>query len=101
MLTAAGGFVLIVVLMMAIPLVARRGSRSKVPAPSATSRWERRKRNYVALWRLILVAMAYGAALDILQTLTGSATAAGTVGLALGLFICAHPAANAVNILIL
>jgi Trk-type K+ transport system membrane component len=45
--------------------------------------------------------MAYGAALDILQTLTGSATAAGTVGLALGLFICAHPAANAVNILIL
>lgn len=99
MLTAAGGFVLIVVLMMAIPLVVRRGSRSKGPSPSTGSRWGRRKRNYVALWRLILLAIAYGSALDVMQMLTDSATAAGTIGLALGLFICAHPAANAVNIL--
>jgi hypothetical protein len=98
MLVPVSGFVLIVVLMITISLIVQRGARSKGDA--STPKWGRgrHRRNSVALWRLILLAMAYGLALNTLQTLT-SATAAGAVGLALGLFICAHPAANAVNIL--
>ncbi|MGD8969290.1 MAG: hypothetical protein PVI07_17440 [Anaerolineae bacterium] len=99
MLVAVGGFVLIVVLMMAIPLIVQRGSRSKGEASPAERGWGRQKRNSVALWRVILLAVAYGLAASALQTLTGSATATGTIGLALGLYICAHPAANAVSIL--
>lgn len=99
MLTAAGGFVLIVVLILAIPLIVQKGLRGKGIAPTVKPGWGRQKRNTVALWRLILLAIAYGLVLNTLQTLTGSATAAGAIGLALGLFICAHPAANAVNTL--
>jgi hypothetical protein len=98
-LTAVGGFALIVLLMMVIPLIVQRGLRGKGEAPTVKRGWGRRTRNSVVLWRLILLAMAYGLALNYLHTLTGSATAAGTMGLALGLYICAHPAANAVNTL--
>ena len=43
--------------------------------------------------------MAYSSLLRFLRTLTGSAMLDGSIGLALGLYICAHPAANAVNML--
>jgi hypothetical protein len=98
-LIAVGGFVLIVALMMAIPLIVQGGLRSKGKAPAVKQGWGRHRRNSVVLWRLILLAIAYGILLRCLDTLTGSATADGAIGLALGLFICAHPAANAVNIL--
>jgi hypothetical protein len=99
MLIVVGGFVLIVVLMMTIPLIVRRGSKSKGEASPVKRGWGRQRRNSVALWRLILLAIAYGLLLNTLQTLTGSATTVGTIGVALGLYICAHPAANAVNVL--
>lgn len=51
------------------------------------------------LWALILVAFLYVALLRLLPTLTGRPVWDGGIGVALGLFICAHPAANAINML--
>ncbi len=48
---------------------------------------------------MILLAIAYVGLLRYLHTLTGIAMLDGIVGVALGLYICAHPAANAVNML--
>jgi len=60
-----------------------------------------RKRNTRALWGLILLAIAYSSLLRYLHTLTGITMLDGSIGVALGLYICAHPAANAVNMLFL
>jgi hypothetical protein len=57
------------------------------------------KRNTRVLWGLILLAIAFGSSLRYLHTLTGIAMLDGSIGVALGLYICAHPAANAVNML--
>jgi hypothetical protein len=57
------------------------------------------KRNARALWALILIAAIYGALLRYLRMLTGLTMLDGGIGVALGLYICAHPAANAVNML--
>ena len=51
------------------------------------------------LWALILVALIYSGLLRFLRNLTGIALLDGSIGLALGLYICSHPAANAVNML--
>ena len=51
------------------------------------------------LWVLILLALVYGSLIHYLHTLTGIALLDGSIGLALGLYICSHPAANAVNML--
>ena len=59
----------------------------------------RHKRNTGVLWGLILLAIAYGGLLRYLHTLTGIAMLDGSIGVALGLYICAHPAANAVTML--
>ena len=56
-------------------------------------------RNVGALWALIGVAILYVALLRFLPTLTGRAVWDGGIGVALGLFICAYPAANAINLL--
>jgi hypothetical protein len=55
------------------------------------------KRNTKVLWWLLLQAFACNAVLHFLPTLTGSPLLDGIIGLVLGLYICAHPAANAVN----
>ena len=57
------------------------------------------KRNTRVLWGLILLAIAYSSLLRYLHTLTGIAMLDGSIGVTLGLYICAHPAANAVNML--
>jgi hypothetical protein len=57
------------------------------------------KRNTRVLWGLVLLAIAFGSSLRYLHTLTGIAMLDGSIGVALGLYICAHPAANAVNML--
>ena len=57
------------------------------------------KRNAIVLWVLAVVSIAYGALLRHLHTLTGITMLDGGFGVALGLYICAHPAANAVNML--
>ncbi len=61
--------------------------------------WRRRKRNTRVLWGLILLAIVYSSLLRYLPTLTGIAMLDGGIGVAFGLYICAHPAANAVNML--
>jgi hypothetical protein len=96
-LIAGGGFVIVAVLIMVIPLIVRRSLRGK--ALTVHQGWGRRKRNGLTLWRLIMLAIAFGLLINTLQALLGSAAAAGWIGIALGLFICAHPAANAVNML--
>jgi hypothetical protein len=57
------------------------------------------KRNTTVLWGLILLALAYISLLRYVHTLTGISMLDGSIGLALGLYICSHPAANAINML--
>jgi hypothetical protein len=59
----------------------------------------RRARNSLVLWALILLAIAYGSLVHFVPVLTGARMVDGAIGVALGLYICAHPAANAVNML--
>ena len=93
------GFLLTGVLLIMISFFVR-ASLTKRGEISALERGQRRhKRNTRALWGLILLALAYSSLLRYLHTLTGIAMLDGSIGLALGLYICAHPAANAVNML--
>ena len=71
--------------------------RGKVSLPTAGQ--QQYKRNTSVLWALILLAMAYSSLLRFLRTLTGMNVLDGGIGVALWLYICAHPAANAVNVL--
>ena len=59
----------------------------------------RHERNIRVLWGMILLALVYGVLLRYLPTLTGSGMLDGSIGVALGLYICSHPAANAINVL--
>jgi hypothetical protein len=59
----------------------------------------KQQRNSGALWRLIAAAILYALALRFLSPLIGRPVLEGVLGVVLGLFICAHPAANAVNML--
>jgi hypothetical protein len=71
--------------------------RGKVSLPTAGQ--QRYKRNTRMLWALIGLAIAYSGLLRLLRSLTGISVLDGGIGVALGLYICAHPAANAVNML--
>ena len=71
--------------------------RGKVSLLDAGQR--RHKRNTRVLWGLILLATTYWSLLRYLPTLIGIAMLDGGIGVALGLYICAHPAANGVNML--
>jgi hypothetical protein len=57
------------------------------------------ERNARVLWGMILLALAYNSLLRYLSTLTGSDLLDGSIGVALGLYICSHPAANAIKML--
>jgi hypothetical protein len=59
----------------------------------------RHGRSAKVLWGLILLAAAYGGLLSVLRTFTGMALLDGSLGVLLGLYICSHPAANAVDLL--
>jgi hypothetical protein len=59
----------------------------------------RRGRNILTLWGLVLLAIAYSSLLYYRRTLTGTNTLDGIVGVLLGLYICSHPAANALDVL--
>jgi hypothetical protein len=59
----------------------------------------RRTRNSRLLWGLILLATAYGGWFYFPLSLTGTALLDGSIGIVLGLYICSHPAANAVDML--
>jgi hypothetical protein len=62
---------------------------------------QRRGRNILVLWGLVLLAVTYGSLLHYRPTLTGQSMLDGMVGVILGLYICSHPAANAVDLLFL
>jgi hypothetical protein len=57
------------------------------------------QRKVGVLCGLILMAMAYGGLRLWLPTLTGNPLVDGVIGIVLGLYICSHPAANAVDLL--
>jgi hypothetical protein len=57
------------------------------------------QRKVGVLYGLILIAMAYGGLLLWLRTFTGNPLMDGVIGIMLGLYICSHPAANAVDLL--
>jgi len=48
---------------------------------------------------MVLLAIAYTGLLHYLHTLTGIPMLDGSMGVTLGLYICSHPAANAVDML--
>ena len=59
----------------------------------------RRGRNAAVLWGVVLLAIAYGGLLQSRRSLTGQAMLDGILGVILGLYVCSHPAANAVDLL--
>lgn len=59
----------------------------------------RHRRNTRTLWGMVLLAIAYAGLLHYLRTLTGIPVLDGSIGVTLGLYICSHPAANAVDML--
>jgi hypothetical protein len=91
------GLLLVAAFMIAFYVQGALRRASNVPWAEASQR--RRQWNTRVLWALIGVAIVYIGALRILHTLTGVTELDGGVGVALGLYICAHPAANAVNVL--
>jgi len=85
--------------MLAVVFLSRgawRG-RGKVTAFGAS----RQEHNTGVLWALILLAIVYAGLLGLVPSLTGIPRLDGGIGVALGLYICAHPAANAINLLFL
>ena len=62
-------------------------------------RQHQRGRNVKTMWTLILLAIAYGGWLYYERTLTGDNKLDGSIGVLLGLFISAHPAANLLDAL--
>lgn len=59
----------------------------------------RRGRNIKTMWGLILLAIAYSGWLYYQNTLTGNNQLDGSLGVLLGLYICANPAANLLDML--
>ena len=59
----------------------------------------RRGRNTTALWGSVLLAIAYVSLLYYVGPLTGINMLDSIIGVTLGLYICSHPAAHAVDLL--
>jgi hypothetical protein len=51
------------------------------------------------LWILVAIAIVYGGLLHFRHSLTGHEVVDGILGVLLGLYICSHPAANAIDLL--
>jgi hypothetical protein len=99
LLVAVGGFALTLLLLISMsPLVqGTLAGRAKLSARNRAA--QRHRRNTGTLWGLLVLALAYSGLLRFLHALTGIAMLDGSIGVALGLYICAHPAANGVNTL--
>ncbi len=55
---------------------------------------------YMLLWALALLAVAYAVISHYVTTLTGSIRWDGVIGVLLGLYICSHPAANFLDMIL-
>lgn len=99
MFVAVVGFVLTLVAMIVISTFVQSALTRRGEVSALDKGRRRHKRNSRLLWALILLAVAYGGLLGYLPTLTGIAMLDGSIGVAIGLYICAHPAANAVDML--
>ena len=91
------GFLLVGVLVILFFL--QRASTRRRKTPFFATGQRQHKRNVRVLWGMILLAIAYSSLARHLHTLTGTRMLDGYIGVALGLYICSHPAANAVNML--
>jgi TRAP-type C4-dicarboxylate transport system permease large subunit len=100
MFLVAAGFLLTWMLMILILTLVQGVLTGSGESSALQKRQRRNKRNVSALWTLVLIAIAYGGVIRYLHTLTGSAVLDGSIGLALGLYLCSHPAANAVDVLL-
>jgi len=99
LLVAVGGFGLTLLLMIGISSVVQ-GPLARRAGLSAWNKAEQRqRRNTGVLLGLLVLAIVYFGWLRFFRALSGLPMLDGSVGVALGLYICAHPAANAVNIL--
>jgi hypothetical protein len=58
------------------------------------------RNQYLLLWALVLAATAYAVLLHYTPTLTGSTRMDGFIGILLGLYICSHPAANFLDMIL-
>jgi hypothetical protein len=96
---ALAGFLLTVVLLMTFSFLVQAALKRREDISLLGWGQRQQKRNTRVLWGLILLAIAYISLLRYLHTLTGMSMLDGSIGLALGLYICSHPAANAVNML--
>lgn len=92
------GFLITGALLITISSFVQRALTRKEEISALDKGQRRHKRNTIVLWGLILLALAYSSLLRYLPTLTGITVLDGSIGVALGLYISAHPAANAVNI---
>ncbi len=104
MWVAGIGFVLTGALMVALTILVQRTLATRGGVAALGKGQRQHRRNTTVLWGMVLLALAYAGVLRYLRTLTGMAMVVlnpleGSIGLALGLYICAHPAANAVNML--
>ena len=96
MWVAFAGFLCTLGILIVISTLAQRSVAS---SPGLARGLSGSKPNFTMLWALIVASLAYSAWSVYVRTLTGMALLDGSIGVALGLFICAHPAANAVNLL--
>jgi hypothetical protein len=62
--------------------------------------WRKHARNTRMLFAAVLIALVYGGLLYFLRSLTGITRLDGVIGIVLGVYICSHPAANIVDLII-
>lgn len=98
-LIALIGFLLTGMSLMLISYFVRATLHSRARVPNVAVAERRAQRNSGELILFICLALLYTELLRFLPTLTGLPLLDGSIGVALGLYICAHPAANAVNML--
>jgi hypothetical protein len=61
----------------------------------------RRPRGTGTLWALVLLAIGYAGLLLYVRTFTGTRLLDGAITVIVGLYVCSHPAANAVDLIFL
>ena len=98
-LIAVAGFLLTLVLLALISALIRRALTQQVGGPTVEWGQRERPRDPRPLWAMIVVALIYSVLIRFLPLLTGVPLLDGSIGLALGLYICSLPAANAINML--